>query len=227
MRRGTNQGNTSDARGDDQLMGLPPTAKRFRPRSVMRPATSQPVSADSPFESRAGPMSTAGDPPKPAARPVVPECASALDEQGRMTALDRIVRRAGVTRGPGQRVTPRPCARGSLPLSARVRYGAVGGTRCGRIGESSARRRRSPSANRKRCPASRAFWTRFSSRRNAMTSACSRWRQPPKAAISNWNGSTGADYANTIDPAVGHYGREFLRSTSAEVLSASHEAASM
>ena len=28
-----------------------------------------------------------------------------------------------------------------------------------------------------------------------MTSACSRWSQPPKAAISNWNGSTVEVYA--------------------------------
>jgi hypothetical protein len=41
-----------------------------------------------------------------------------------------------------------------------------------------------------------------------MASACSRWSQPPKAAISNWNGSTGAVYASSIDPAVGHYGFE-------------------
>ena len=38
-----------------------------------------------------------------------------------------------------------------------------------------------------------------------MTSACSRWSQPPKAAISNWNGSTVAVYAMAADPLVGHY----------------------
>jgi len=42
---------------------------------------------------------------------------------------------------------------------------------------SSARRRRLVSLNRRRRPASRALRTRFSSRRNAMTSACSRWNQ--------------------------------------------------
>jgi hypothetical protein len=44
-----------------------------------------------------------------------------------------------------------------------------------------------------------------------MTSACSRWSQPPKAASSNWNGSTGAVYANPIDQVVGHYELERRR----------------
>ena len=39
-----------------------------------------------------------------------------------------------------------------------------------------------------------------------MTSACSRWSQPPKTAISNWNGSTREVYATAVDPRVGHYG---------------------
>ena len=38
-----------------------------------------------------------------------------------------------------------------------------------------------------------------------MTSACSRWSQPPKTAISNWNGSTREVYATAVDPPVGHY----------------------
>ena len=67
----------------------------------------------------------------------------------------------------------------------------------------SARRRRSGSSNRSRRPASRVFKTRFSSRRNAMTSACSRWSQPPKAAISNWNGSTPEVYAHCSRSACG------------------------
>jgi hypothetical protein len=33
-----------------------------------------------------------------------------------------------------------------------------------------------------------------------MTSAHSRWSQPPEAAISDWNGSTGAVHAIAIDP---------------------------
>ena len=70
----------------------------------------------------------------------------------------------------------------------------------------SARRRRSPSSKRRRRPASLAFSSRFSSRRNAMTSACSRWSHPPNAAISNWNGSTREVYATAVDPPVGHYG---------------------
>ena len=33
-----------------------------------------------------------------------------------------------------------------------------------------------------------------------MTSACSRWSQPPKIAISNWNGSTREVYARLPIP---------------------------
>jgi len=39
-----------------------------------------------------------------------------------------------------------------------------------------------------------------------MTSPCSRWSQPLKTAISNWNGSTCEVYATAVDPPVGHYG---------------------
>ena len=38
-----------------------------------------------------------------------------------------------------------------------------------------------------------------------MTSACSRWSHPPKAAISNWNGSTGGVYAIGTDLSVRHW----------------------
>ena len=38
-----------------------------------------------------------------------------------------------------------------------------------------------------------------------MTSACSRWSQPPKTAISNWNGSRREVYATAVDPPVGHH----------------------
>jgi len=69
----------------------------------------------------------------------------------------------------------------------------------------SAKRRRSWSSNCSRCPASLVFSSRFSSRRNAMTSACSRWSHPPNTAINNWNGSTVEVYASAADPSVGHY----------------------
>jgi hypothetical protein len=55
---------------------------------------------------------------------------------------------------------------------------------------SAARRRRSWSSRRSRRPARRTFSTRLSSRRNAIMSSCSRWRQAYSTAKTNWNGDT-------------------------------------
>ena len=116
--------------------------------------------------------------------------------------------RAGRPAGPPDS-HPAPVSPLSMPPQDRP---ALGGLRpaseladqaCAR----SARRRRSASAKRSRCPANRAFRMRFSSRRNKMMSACSRWSQPPKAAISNWNGATVAVHAIAADRRVGHHGQ--------------------
>ena len=64
---------------------------------------------------------------------------------------------------------------------------------------SSARRRRSWSSRRSRCPPRRTFSTRFSSRRNAIMSSCSRRRQAHSIAKTNWNGDTAEVYFRGAD----------------------------
>jgi hypothetical protein len=60
-----------------------------------------------------------------------------------------------------------------------------------------ARRRRSSSLNRIRRPRSCPFSTRFSSRRNSITSRCSHSSQPNSAARTRWNGTTRGVYVET------------------------------
>jgi hypothetical protein len=69
-----------------------------------------------------------------------------------------------------------------------------------------ARRRRSSSFNRSRCPCSCALRTRFSSRRNSMTSRCSRSSQPNDAAMSRYSGITHGVYGSAAP-------RQFLDTT--------------
>jgi hypothetical protein len=59
-----------------------------------------------------------------------------------------------------------------------------------------ARRRRSSSVNRRRWLRRCAFRIRFSSRRYAMTSCCSRWRQPMRDATNSYSGITRRVYVN-------------------------------
>jgi hypothetical protein len=68
--------------------------------------------------------------------------------------------------------------------------------------EHALRRRRSLSLKRRRRPCSWARSPRFSSRRNAMTSRCSRSSHPNSAARSKWNGTTREVYASSRARAV-------------------------
>ena len=70
---------------------------------------------------------------------------------------------------------------------------------------SCARRRRCGSVNRGRRPASCVFSTRFSSRRNAITSRCSRSSHPSSAARSICNGNTAVSLRQCAARVFRHY----------------------
>ena len=70
---------------------------------------------------------------------------------------------------------------------------------------SCARRRRCGSVNRSRRPASCVFSTRVSSRRNAITSRCSRSSHPSSAARSICNGNTAVSLRQCAARVFGHY----------------------
>jgi hypothetical protein len=66
------------------------------------------------------------------------------------------------------------------------------------VSQPRASRLRSSSLSCGRLPRSCARNTRFSSRRNAMTSSCSRRIQPRRAPTNHWNGNTAAFYVSHV-----------------------------